>query len=653
MHRDTPMRTFRVHHIPDYPSTISTFPMQHPTHPSITHLVTATPNRLPLFPASIPGPITDQTQLHEHTPQTPAPRPQITNPRAFLRFLPHLLSMSVGRVNFTKPPIWGHFIHCKHPLTPLQQSFVCMKEDQDFFGISDPDELSYSRVRHLSTTDPEEVMRAVSGTKEENVFRIRNCQLSVTPLPIIGVILFCLFYMIPIFSDHPTAHTCLAILIFGGYLWATDVIPSYITAYLIPFLAVWFAIGYDPETGLRMSASALATDIASKFMDPIIFVFLGSLAMSAALVKLKITDRVSSFALSKISPRPSVILMTIMLLNFSAAAFLSNIASTTLFLTFSLPIVRSLDPDDNFVKALLFGLAWSGNAGGMVTTIASVQNILAIKYINESGSTPISFIEWSAFAGPTAAVILLLTYLYIRIRYKTRVDTIVVETRADFGPWTWQHTFTCVVTLVTILLWALQETFSSFFGHVGITALIPLITLFSTKILNADDFGHLRWSTLSLMGGGIALGETMRVSQLLDLLSDGLSKMMKGIPMWVVIFIFLIMEALLVSVINHTSAAAVLFPVLGQIGTKLFDSPTMFLTLSALMIANAQLFHISSFPTALVSGVQKHVKGEPQNLLSEPIISGPEFFFAGWPVVAGSVVVIASIGYGIVYLLRL
>jgi phosphate transporter len=50
--------------------------------------------------------------------------------------------------------------------------------------------------------------------------------------------------------------------------------------------------------------------------------------------------------------------------------------------------------------------------------------------------------------------------------------------------------------------------------------LIPVISFFSVRILNLDDFGHLRWSTLSLMGGGIALGEAMSVSLLLDRLSD-------------------------------------------------------------------------------------------------------------------------------------
>jgi phosphate transporter len=338
-----------------------------------------------------------------------------------------------------------------------------------------------------------------------------------------------------------------------------------------------------------------------------------------------------------------------MVLNFATAAFLSNIASTTLLLTFSLPIIRSLDPSEPYIKALLLGLAWSGNAGGMVTTIASVQNILAIKYINESGSMSISFVAWTAFAGPTAVVCLLFDYFYTRLRFRTKLQTIKVKVQDEkFSAWTWKHTFAVCVTAVTIILMAMQESFASFFGHVGITALIPIITLFGAKILDADDFGRLRWSTLSLMGGGLAIGEAMRVSQLLMLLSHDIEKLLRGIGIWVVTLIFLVIEAVLVSVINHTSAAAILFPVLNEIGRSLFDNQTVFLTLSALMIGNAQLFHISSFPTALVSGVQRHAKGEPTNLLPEPFVPGPEFFTAGWPVVLASVLIIASVGYGLV-----
>lgn len=521
-------------------------------------------------------------------------------------------------------------------------------EDDDFLmgPPANPDDRSVGRLRRLTSHDPNDVIRAISVvTAKPSKGRF---SFDISPLPLTSVILFCLIYLTPIFPEFPTAHTCLAILLLGGYLWATDIIPSYITAYLVPFLCVWFAIGLDSDTGDRMSSSDLAIDIAAKFMDPIIFVFLGSLTMSSALCKLEITDRVSSLALRKISPRPHIILFTIMVLNFATAAFLSNIASTTLLLTFSLPIVRSLDPADPFIKALLLGLAWSGNAGGMVTTIASVQNILAIKYINDSGALSISFIAWTAFAGPTAVVCLLYDYFYVRFRFRTTLKTIHVNAANRFSEWTWKHTFTVGVTFVTIVLMAMQESFSQFFGHVGITALIPIVALFSVKVLDAEDFGRLRWSTLSLMGGGLALGEAMRVSQLLSLLSDAIEKVLGGLDIWTVTLIFLVIEAVLVSVINHTSAAAILFPVLNEIGSTLFNDPTVFLTLSALMIGNAQLFHISSFPTALVSGVQRHAKGEPTTLLPEPFVSGPEFFTLGWPVVLGSVLIIASVGYGLV-----
>ena len=214
-------------------------------------------------------------------------------------------------------------------------------------------------------------------------------------------------------------------------------------------------------------------------------------------------------------------------------------------------------------------------------------------------------------------------------------------------PWTWKHTFACVTTVFTIGLWALQESFPRFLGHIGISSLIPIVAFFSTGILESEDFGRLRWSTISLMGGGLAWGEAMRLSGLLDLLADSITKALEGIPLFVIMMIFLVIEAVLVSVINHTSAAAILFPVLNAIG-EYNGCPNLMLILSAMMIGMAQLFYISSFCTALVAGVQRHERDNPQQLLSTTFLNGPEFFTAGWPIVLGSIIIIGTIGYGIV-----
>ena len=65
--------------------------------------------------------------------------------------------------------------------------------------------------------------------------------------------------------------------------------------------------------------------------------------------------------------------------------------------------------------------------------------------------------------------------------------------------------------------------------------------------------------------------------------------------------------------------------------------------LSALMISGAQLFHISSFPNALVSGVseQNVSKGE----IPKPYLNGKDFILNGWPTILMGVLVISTIGY--------
>lgn len=489
---------------------------------------------------------------------------------------------------------------------------------------NDPaEESSYARMKRVVNMDNSEVRNSVY-----TVQRAHEKSKVSSFLPIIGIIVFVVFYMSPILTKEPVAHTCIAILLFAAYCWGTEFIPSYATAYVVCLLCVWLRVGYDKTTGTRMTAVDLATIFAAKFMEPIILVFLGSLTMSAALTKLAITDRVSSFLLSRISPKPGVVLIAIMCLNYVIAAFLSNVASTTLVLTFSLPIVRSLDPSDPFIKALLLGLAWSGNIGGMATTISSPQNIIAIKYISETVS--VSFLQWMAFAIPGSIIFLAASWGYLILWFKPGVSELKITNDTEYSPWTWKHSIACVTTITTIVLWALEDKLSFFLGHVGITSLIPVIVFFCTGILTSEDFGALRWSTLVLMGGGLALGEAMKISGLLDIFADLIAAHLANLNVYVVLLLLLAIEAVLTSVINHTSAAAILFPVIQVIGEKL-NAETELLTCCALMISCSQLFHISSFPNALISGVQKHQRMDPNKLSSESFLGGKEFFMYGWP----------------------
>jgi phosphate transporter len=501
---------------------------------------------------------------------------------------------------------------------------------------ADIEESSYARLQRLSNMDHDEIRSTVAGIAKRETSRV-----SIAPL--VCAICFCVIYLCPILPDNPTAHNCLAILVGASMCWATECIPSYATAYLVPAASIWLQIGYDKSTGERMATVDLATQLAFRFTEPIIFVFLGSLTMSAALSKLQITDRVSSWLLARIPPRVAVLLFAIMCLNFIMSSFLSNIASTTLILTFMLRIIRSIDPQDYSIKALLMGLAWSGNAGGIPTPIGSAQNIMATRYVSEGRDKPITFPLWMGFGFPTGFIILLTYYgfLWVMLKVKrARTDLPSLDSTEEFDRWTWKHTLTVLTVFTTILMWAIHGQFTKQFGHMGITSLIPVVTLFSVGVLDSKDFGTLRWSTLVLMGGGLALGESMTLSGLLDVVSEVITNGLSKLGNWTLLIILLSVTAVLTSLINHTSGAAILFPVIAAIG-EARKCKILFLTCCCMMIAGSQLFHISPFPNALVSGVPKHWKSDPSRFSSESFLSGTDFMLLGFPTV---IFVIGSVG---------
>jgi len=466
-------------------------------------------------------------------------------------------------------------------------------------------------------------------------------------LPLASTFIFGIIYMLDFWPLDPIAHTCLSLLVTVAFLWCTEGIPAYATAYIVPLLCVWLNIGYDPNTGQRIPANKLASTLAWRFMDPIIFVFLGSMTMSECLSKYNITNRVSRFFFKRFSKKPAYILLSLMYLNMLIACFLSNVASTTLVLSFTMPIIRSLDPDDPYIKALLFGIAWSGNSGGMPTSIASPQNILALSYIQNNSPTRISFLQWVYFGVPSSVLLTFCEWVYLVYRFKPQRSQInIAEGEADYPGWSIKHTFACFITILTIALWTLNESFSSVLGSVGITSLIPVVCFFGSGMLTVTDFHSVRWSTLALMGGGLALGESMKLSGLLDMISQIFGSGLSQFALWPLMLIILFVVGIFASLINSSSAAAILYPVIGVLG-KPTGHPNLLVVASALMVSGGQLFHISSFPNALVSGTCRHVLGNGDHVTQIPFLKGSEYFTYGWPTLFLSVLMVSTIAYAV------
>jgi anion transporter len=464
--------------------------------------------------------------------------------------------------------------------------------------------------------------------------------------PLAGAVLFAVAYAVPVLQAHPTVHSTLAILILVAFLWASEGFPVYATAYVVPLLAVWLGVGLGAD-GARLAAAARATAFAHPFMDPMIFVYLGCMAMSAALCKLSIADRLSGRVFRRLPTRPRALLLALMLLNLGVSSVLSTTASTALVLTLALPVVRALDPDDPFAKALLFGICWSGNCGGMATWIAAPQNLMALNTVAASGQD-LPLAAWLALGVPLALAVCLVGWAYLCLRFPPRRAAVPLPQQAvDFPAWALKHTLTCVVTGATILLWVLHPLFANVLGDIGITSLVPVIAFFGSKLLVVDDFHAIRWPTLALMGGGLAIREAMTTSNFLNVLQEACQPAFARIPTYPLLLIVLIIVYLFASCMNSTVAAAILYPLVAIVGAAKGQSRA-FVCLSAMTVNSAQLFHMSTFANSLIYGVLKHIPGNRQLIGPEKFLNKIDFPYYTWPTSITSILLISSLGYGII-----
>lgn len=155
------------------------------------------------------------------------------------------------------------------------------------------------------------------------------CSLSFGTLIVILAVFIVLLYA-PI-MDKPEQQNCLAMLVFVSLLWATEVIPLFVTSLLIPFLVVMLRIMKSDEKPHQRLGPKDATSAAFGAMwTPVIMLLLGGFTIAAALSKYDIARRMALFVLSRAGSSPKAVLLTNMFVSMFLSMWISNVASPVL-----------------------------------------------------------------------------------------------------------------------------------------------------------------------------------------------------------------------------------------------------------------------------------------------------------------------------------
>ncbi|RCI02879.1 low-affinity phosphate transporter [Rhizopus stolonifer] len=419
-------------------------------------------------------------------------------------------------------------------------------------------------------------------------------------------------------------------------MWATEAIPLYATSCLIPFMIVPLGIMRD-SSGASMTAKAAAKAVFASMFSGTIMMLLGGFALAAALSKYGIAKAFASHVLSRAGTRPHWVLLAIMFVSGFLSMFISNVATPVLCFSLIDPILRTLPDRSRVAPCLILGIALSSCIGGMTSPISSPQNIVTIQYIDPNPGWGL----WFAAALPVAILSMFICWGILLFVYRPAADTPHLNTiKPTKEKITWQQVFVMVITIATIALWCAETALEDHIGDTGIIAAIPLFVFFGTGILNKDDLNNFLWSVVVLAQGGMALGNAVTSSGLLQdialRLKDGISDL--SVIAILAVFCFLIL--VFATFVSHTVAALIIVPIVQQVGQQLpVPHPNLLVMGAGLACSAGMGLPVSGYPN--MSAVMLE---DPSG---KPYVTTKDFIITGIPTSIICTCLIFTMGYGI------
>jgi solute carrier family 13 (sodium-dependent dicarboxylate transporter), member 2/3/5 len=369
------------------------------------------------------------------------------------------------------------------------------------------------------------------------------------------------------------------VFLFAVLFWAFEIIPLYATSLAVVILLCFLMTGIG-QAGYQQ--------YLAPFSSPIIMLFLGGLVMAEAARRHQIDLFLMEKMLLKVGHRPTYLLLGVLCTAAFFSLWISNTAATAMMLMLVAPILSRIEQDDPLRKGLVIAVAFGANIGGIGTPIGTPPNAIAIGILRDYG-IEVGFLDWMMIAIPLVIILLLATALVLRFLFPPKAQAIAftLEEPAKLTP---QGKSVIGLSILIIALWLTKPL-----HHIPeeLVALLGVGLFAGLRLISVEEIRHVPWDVLILMWGGLALGEAVQSSGLVEQLGHVALFSQTGLTL---VIIFSMLAVILTSVISNTAAANLLLP----IAISLDPSVALILAVAvALSCSFAFVLPISTPPNAL------------------------------------------------------
>lgn len=430
----------------------------------------------------------------------------------------------------------------------------------------------------------------------------------------LGPLLFLLFIVVPAPNGFaPEAWLVLGLTLFMATWWVTEAAPIPVTA-AMPVAAL-------PLLGVMPIAEATAP-----YANPLIFLFVGGFAVALAVQRWSLHRRVALRILEFSGSRLDRLIGGFMLATAGLSMWVSNTATAALMLPIALSVLalvetdaETRDADSRPALALLLGIAFAANIGGMATLIGSPPNALTAAFLNERYGLEIGFVQWLMMGLPIAAALLLFTWWSLthlvfpvhRIRL-SGLGALLTTQREDLGEWTSAERRVAAVFLLVALAWLLRPLLNDWLpveltdAGIAVLGAAALFILPSGRpeqryLLSWENTRDLPWGVLVLVGGGLSLGAAIESSGLAALVAQTLDGAVQ-LPFAVLVIGVILLTMALSHVTSNTATAATLLPLVAALALQADVAPLLLAVPVALAASAAFMLPVATPPNAIIFG---------------------------------------------------
>ncbi|MBI4006164.1 MAG: anion permease [Gammaproteobacteria bacterium] len=241
--------------------------------------------------------------------------------------------------------------------------------------------------------------------------------------------------------------------------WITEPIPLWATACL-------------PLIIYPLTHIASLFSVTLQYFDPINFLFFGGMLIAAAMQQWGLHRRIALGIVDTIGTSPRRIVLGFMLGTGFISLWISNTATAMMMYPIGMAVLLKLEEQDDadnlllrhFGLALMLGIAYAANIGGIGTKIGTAPNLVFVKQAGPLLGHDVDFLTWFKVGLPIVLIALPLVWWYL-VRIAAPLPSqgfagsseVIAEERAGLGAMNRGERIVLIAFVLAALLWIFRK----------------------------------------------------------------------------------------------------------------------------------------------------------------------------------------------------